>query len=188
MGTPSLKEFSSVGALAEYLESRMSAVEAALREGVRQGGELIQHEAKSEIGHYQAAAGPFPEWAPLAEATLDGYTTANGRHFPGKVDFGFSPPDNPLLRTGELRDAIGMVHDDRHAVVGVPDRTVGTGTPEDPIRNVGDVAFWHEFGTDKMPPRSFLGRAAFLKGKEAAHLIGRALIVSLFGGTPMKSP
>jgi hypothetical protein len=180
-----VKEFTSFGALAAHLRGRAAIAELEVHKGVREGAELIWHEARHEIGHYQGASGPFPAWPALAETTLDGYTDEHGHYHPGKVEMGYSPPDNPLLRTGELRDAIEMALSVHGAVIGVPDRQVGSGTPEDPDRNVGDVAVDQEFGTVKMPARSFLGRAAHRKARAAVHAIAMGLLRGLTG---MKTP
>jgi hypothetical protein len=132
---------------------------------LREGAEIIQAEAKAEIGHIQAEAGPFPAWDPLAEATIEGW----GGH-PGKAELGHAPPDyDPLLRTGEMRDSIEVSADQTNAAVG----------------SNSDKALWQEFGTPNakhpIPPRSFLGRAAFLKGEEAAKAVGKAVTDALVG-------
>lgn len=142
----------------------LALVKATLPEreahAVLDAAKLIQTEAKAEIGHYQDAAGPFPAWAPLADTTLNGW-----RGHPGKIELGYAPPDNPLLRTGEMRDSIEVSHHGNEASVG----------------SNSDVAVWQEFGTNKIPPRSFLGRAAFVKGEAAANLIGKEITDALAG-------
>lgn len=65
-------------------------------------------------------------WPPLAESTL----AEKGR-------LGYSPPDNPLLRTGELKDSITF---GSAGLVGY----VGSSDPK---------AAFHEMGTARMPPR-----------------------------------
>jgi hypothetical protein len=55
------------------------------------------------------------------------------------------------------------------------------------VRNVGDVAVDHEFGTSKMPARSFLGRAAHKKAKEAVSLIAHAFVNALSGRPNVRS-
>jgi hypothetical protein len=182
-----VKEFASFGELAEFLRSRSGAATAEVHKGVRQAGEVIWMEARREIGTYQSSSGPFPAWPDLAETTLNGFTDEHGHHHPGKIELGYAPPDNPLLRTGELRDAIELATDFNGAVIGVPDREVGAGTPEDPLRNIGDVAVDQEFGTRKMPARSFLGRAAHKKAKEAVHIIAKALVRGLSGEVAVAS-
>lgn len=95
-------------------------------------GVVAERKAKEMIGEYQ------PGWAPLAEATVE-----------DKVQKGYAPPDNPLLREGDMRESIG------HAVLfgaefGMAMLVVGSPSP---------VALWQELGTSRIPPRPFLGRA-----------------------------
>jgi phage gpG-like protein len=71
--------------------------------------------------------------------------------------------DSPLLETGELRESI------EHNVDGL-------------VANIGSnnmKAVWHELGTSRVPPRSFLVQAAVHKEKEVVHLIERDLVLYL---------
>jgi hypothetical protein len=176
-----MREFRDIASFVRYLQTLEPRVETAIHRGLTEGGRMIQEEAQHSIGHYQTSAGPFRAWPPLAEATLYGGKDLHGHTHPGKIELGFAPPDNPLLRTGELRDHIELSIGHHKAVVGVPDETVGDGTPENPVRNIGDVAVWQEFGDRNMPARSFLGRAGFVRAKAAAHAIGHAVYLALAG-------
>lgn len=176
-----MTEFSSVGEFIAHLGRIGPAAQLTVNRGFHHAVEVVWEESRHEIGTYQDEAGPFPAWAPLAETTLAGWDDAHGHHYPGKEELGYAPPDNPLLRTGELRDAIEMAVTQNHGVVGVPSRVVGNGTPEDPARDVGDVATELELGTRHMPPRSFLGRALFVKTQEVVAIIGHAVIQGLAG-------
>jgi len=175
------KSFKSIGEFVEYLERLPLTAEVTVSHGLHEATELVWEEARHAIGEYQDSAGPFKGWDNLSDATLNGWDAANGVHYPGKIELGFSPPDNPLLRTGELRDAIEFSVSHNEGVVGVPDRDVGNGTEEDPDRNVGDVAIEHEFGTRYMPARSFLGRSLYVKAKEVVGIIGHAVLLGLSG-------
>lgn len=124
---------------------------------------IIQDEAKAMIGEYQTGIAPFKDWPQLAARTMD-----------DKMLGGYAPPDNPLLRTGEMRDSIERDADIGHAVVGSND----------------DVAVWQELGTHgpnpggdgyHVPPRSFLGGAAMRKGEDAALAIGAGLERAIVG-------
>jgi hypothetical protein len=181
LGCTVVKQFGSVRDFVRHLATLAPRVEVAISHGIREGGRMIQEEAQRAIGDYQPSVGPFPAWAPLADATLNGAKDLHGHYHPGKVELGFSPPDNPLLRTGELHDHIELSIAHHRAVVGVPDETVGDGTRENPVRNIGDVAVWLEFGDRYMPARSFLGRAGYVRGKHAAHAIGHAVFLALAG-------
>lgn len=139
------------GAAARMEHGTHTALEHAAR--------IVEREAKAEVGTYQDAAGPFAAWAPLAEATQA-----------DRVAKGFSPND-PLLRTGALRDSIGHKVEGHEAVVGSP----------------LDIAVYQELGTNgggwggPIPPRSFLGGAAVRKAPEVAHVIGHGLVQALVG-------
>lgn len=132
----------------------IGSMEIAEHAALQAAGEIVQKEAKDEIGSYQGAAGPFAAWSPLAASTID-----------DRVHQGFSP-DDPLLRTGDMRDSIGVVVDGHEAYVGSND----------------DKAVWQELGTSKgIPPRSFLGGAAVRKSKEVSEVIGREMVAALIG-------
>jgi phage gpG-like protein len=66
-----------------------------------------------------------------------------------------------LLETGELHDSI------EHQVVSKDLAYVGSNN---------DKAVWHEFGTKKIPPRSFLMGAAVAKTEEVGKAIGQHIV------------
>jgi hypothetical protein len=116
-------------------------------------GEIVEAEAKREVGTYQDAAGPFAGWAELAEATkVD------------RVSKGFTEND-PGLRTGEMRDSISHVADHEEAVIGSND----------------DKLVWFELGTEKQPPRSVLGTAVIHKEHDLARIVGGSVVTALIG-------
>jgi hypothetical protein len=124
---------------------------------------LVQKTAKAKIGEYQPQAGPFAAWDPLSPATLYGFMHPAGFYIPGKVQLGYAPPDNPLLRTGEMRATIERKFDNREGHVGSDDQ----------------VMVWQELGTRFMPPRSVLGGAAVETSDRVAVIIGDEIAVSL---------
>jgi phage gpG-like protein len=65
-------------------------------------------------------------------------------------------PNEPLLVTGELRDSIERDVQQHVAYVG----------------SNNEKALWHELGTSRIPPRSFLAGAAEAKQEEIGDLIG----------------
>jgi hypothetical protein len=138
-----------------YVGTVLAAEVELLHAPLDKAAKVVQTEAKAIIGHYQNAAGPFAPWAQLAPATMD-----------DRASKGF-PEDEPLLRTGELRDSVERrVLDGSTAAVG----------------SDSDVAVWQELGTAKIPPRSFLGIAAVHKGEQAAKIIGEGVVQKLVGG------
>ncbi|MFH5067225.1 phage virion morphogenesis protein [Enterobacter cloacae complex sp. 2024EL-00215] len=92
----------------------------------------IRESAKEKIGHYQGASHGFAAWAPLTQATMD-----------QRVRLGYSA-NNPLERSGELRDSISMRVDGNGAIIGTS----------------MDIGLYMENGTEKSPPRPYLGPAA----------------------------
>jgi hypothetical protein len=135
------------------------AVREAEKMAMERACQAVEAEAKREIGHYQDAAGPFAEWPALAASTLA-----------EKTRLGYAPPDNPLLRTGEMRDSIG------HAV-----DHIGMGRAEGVVGTNSEIAEYQELGTSKIPPRSFLGGAAVRKGADVAAILGGGVVSALVG-------
>lgn len=176
-----MRNFGSIEEFILYLRTLPPLIHMNIALAVRDAGRMVQEEAQHEIGHYQDAEGPFPAWPQLSDSTLFGAYDQKGRWHPGKVDMGFSPPDNPLLRTGDLKHAIELSYDAMSAVIGVPDEMVGDGSHESPVRNVGVVAAELEFGTENMPPRSFLGRSMYVCAHEIVSMIGHAVRAGLEG-------
>ena len=95
-------------------------------------GAAIMETAKSKIGTYQPASGQFPAWAQLEDSTKTQRENA-----------GYTPND-PLLRSGELRDSITMRSSGNAAIIGTDK----------------DTGLWMENGTETIPPRPYLGPAA----------------------------
>ena len=115
------------------------------------GAMIIEAEAKHEMGRYQDAAGPFVEWRLLAVRTVE-----------DRIRKGFTP-DDPLYRTGSLRQSI------EHKVIG---DTAHIGS--DDIR-----ARLLEMGDNRVPPRSYLGGAAVRKGEEASLAVAAMVLAPL---------
>lgn len=148
-----MREFSSFGSFARHL-----AVTAALGEEVthhitERAAEIIQADAKKRIGEYQDGVGPFNSWAPLADATKA-----------DRAAQGF-PEDEPLLRTGDLRDSIEVTARGNEAVIG----------------SVGDIALYQEVGTDKIPPRPFLGPAGYDSKLNISELAAKTVLAWISG-------
>ena len=149
-----MMEFNLLG-FAEHLGKLVIAEAIETEHMLTTAAEVIEKEAKAEIGHYQSAAGPFAAWAELADSTKN-----------DRVSKGF-PENDPLLRTGEMRDSIEHTVRGREAHVG----------------SDNDKAVWQELGTGHIPPRSFLGGAAFRKAPEVAEKIGADTVAYLTGAS-----
>jgi hypothetical protein len=121
--------------------------------------------AKGYIGEDQG------DWEPLSPATLDGFRHLNGTYIPGKIELGFSPPDNPLLRTGDLRDSIeAEVIDPFSGIVG----------------STSLKGLWQEMGTEgaqyPIPPRPFISKGLLETVPEAETLIEESMMALLTPG------
>ena len=143
----------SLSAFVAHLVRATAELAHAEHEALTRAARIVEAEAKREIGEYQDEAGPFAPWAELADSTKA-----------DRVAHGF-PENEPLLRTGELRESIGHAVGDREAVVG----------------SDSDIAVYQELGTSQMPPRSFLGGAAFRKSEEVARALGSSAVQALVG-------
>jgi len=135
----------------EQFACEMSSASASIATGLEASFRVfvkeIEETAKEEIGVYQPAYGPFNAWAPLAESTKA-----------DRVRQGYSE-DEPLLRSGELRDSIGS------EVVGLA-AIIGTKS---------EIGLWQEVGTAHIPPRPFIGPAYVRKIDPLMESVGRVI-------------
>ncbi|MET3815450.1 phage gpG-like protein [Pantoea sp. UYEF8] len=116
---------------ARELSSASAKIAAELELGFHAIVKEIEETAKEEIGVYQPAVGPFETWAPLAASTKA-----------ERVRLGYTE-DEPLLRSGQLRDSIESEVAGLAAIVGTK----------------SELGLWQEVGTDRIPPRPFVGPA-----------------------------
>lgn len=152
-----MKEFSLASFTTHLAEMSVNTV-LSLKTGLHAAATVIETDAKKRIGEYQNGAGPFEAWAPLADSTEE-----------EKERLGYAL-NAPLERTGELRDSI------KHEV-SVLEAVVGSQL---------ERAAWQEFGTDKIPPRPFIGPAAFENKEKIEGILGAATVrgLSLGGSIP----
>ena len=123
--------------------------EAGVQDALEDGCKIVEKEAKRVIGTYDYG------WPQLAQSTQE-----------DRVRSGFSA-NEPLLRTGEMRDTVEHTVQGHSGFVGSND----------------DKAVWQELGTSRgIPPRSFLGGAAAHKGAEVAEKIGEVVVKKIVGG------
>lgn len=94
-------EFRDFGEMASHATHVALACDEALHEGLKAVTKKLLKDTRDLFGSYQTGAGPFGTWQPLAQATKD-----------DRVRQGFSP-DDPLQRTGDLRDSF-YAKVDRH--------------------------------------------------------------------------
>lgn len=149
--------------LSGFLEAALTfavaeiAIKSHVEKGLAECAKLIEQTAKDEIGFYQSATGPFPAWADLAESTEQ-----------EKARLGY-PLNAPLERTGKMRDSIKSESNGHEAIIGSQEETL----------------VYHEFGTEKMPPRPVLGPAVVMNERKIKRIIGHAAVSGLVGGSPI---
>jgi phage gpG-like protein len=153
MESAQMKTFGSFGDFALHLGELALVQHEADKVALERCATMIEHRAKDKIGEYQEQAGPFIAWPELAESTKA-----------DRAAQGY-PEDEPLLRTGEMRDSIEHFVADGEAHVG----------------SNNDIAVWQELGTDRIPPRSFLGGAAAELSDKVAEVIGETVTLALTG-------
>lgn len=147
------REFDLVG-FAAFTAGLAVEINKRERGALEEAAKVIEKEAKRVIGTYDYG------WKELAPSTQD-----------TRESLGFEP-DEPLLRTGGLRDSI------EHTVVSNTEAVIGSND---------DKAVYAELGTSTEPARSFLAGAASAKGKECAEIIGKAMIEAVAGGAVLGS-
>jgi HK97 gp10 family phage protein len=148
-------EFSSMAHFADHLLTAAVKEVLVLHEGLEKCAALIEKTAKAELGTYQPQTGPFQDWAELTDATKT-----------DRVQQGYTEND-PLLRSGELRDSISHETGGLEAVIG----------------STSPVMAIQEFGTSTIPPRPVLGPAAFRNKEKIQRILGAAALSGLFSGT-----
>lgn len=152
-----MKEFGDLLSFATHLGAMAAATDRSLHQGLKKVAVVIEKRAEGKFGTYQTSVGPFGAWEPLAESTKA-----------DRVASGFTP-DDPLLRSGSLRDSIQHQVSHLEAVIGSPDARMA----------------YQELGTDKIPPRPVLGPAAVESKKEIEKIVAGAAVSGLIGGDLM---
>jgi phage gpG-like protein len=150
-----MRKFNSVGAFAEHLTALAGKVELAMHAELEKIGKTLEKDAKGIIGQYQNEnMGPFPNWKPLAEATVE-----------DRIRKGYAP-DEPLLRTGDLRDSIESEADGLSVTVGSDSK----------------IGLYQEMGTSRgIPPRPFLSLALVRNEAKIKERLGGAIMYRVFG-------
>ncbi len=146
---PEMSLMGFIGHLAGF-DARLKST---MHTGFERVGQIVEAEAKHELGTYQGAAGPFAAWAELADSTKD-----------DRVRKGYTEND-PGLRSGDMRESINHAADHDGATIGSDD----------------DKMVYFELGTDKQPPRSALGTAVIHKQVEIEHAVGGGVVSALVG-------
>jgi len=149
-----MKEYKSFGALARALRENLAALEVAKAMAMEISAVAIVGHAYDEIGKYQRDdMGPATPWPDLKIGTQK-----------DRVRHGFEP-DEPLLRSGEMRSSIEHVASATGLIVG----------SHDPI------ALYQEIGTNHIKPRAFLTPALHRNIPFIMQTVGQAIEDALSG-------
>lgn len=147
--------FESPLKFAEHLLKAAAAEPLALQAGLEGALKIIKRSAKQKIGHYQEASGPFQDWAELTDETKE-----------DRLRKGYAE-DDPLLRSGDLKESI--VHE-----MEILEGVVGSKDP---------VMAYQEYGTPTIPPRPTIGPAAFENKEKIKAIVGMAAISGITRGS-----
>ncbi|MGZ5056412.1 MAG: hypothetical protein ACXWAT_15925 [Methylobacter sp.] len=153
-----MREFKSFGDFAAHLNVMPKLHEAAILKAVAKSAEIVEFTAKEKIGFYQTQVGPFDAWTELKQSTKN-----------ERVRQGWTEND-PLLRSGELRDSI-------NSEVGHPQKLIFNAA----IGSDADIAAYQELGTNRIPPRPFIGPAMYEQEHLIKHMLGNASMAVLAG-------
>lgn len=151
-----MREFKDMASFITHFATLEVAIRREANHALEKSAVLIEKTAKEELGHYLDAIGPFPEWDPLEPATI----ATHNRYGVG---------DSPLILTGELYASIEHETEGGEAVVGTK-MTIGE---------------YQEFGTDKIPPRPFMGPAVFSNKKKIEEIMAKGMVHGLIGGNAL---
>ncbi|MBB3258223.1 HK97 gp10 family phage protein [Paraburkholderia bannensis] len=150
-----MKTFKSLTDFSLFAAAALPVITLAeMKRGLEHCATVVEHTAKQEIGTYQDAVGPFSAWPQLADSTQE-----------ERERLGFTPND-PLLRKGDLRDSIEHETEQLRAVIG----------------SKSDIAAYQEFGTNRIPPRPFMGPAVIHNEKLIVKILGGAVARGISGG------
>lgn len=153
-----MRRFDSPAAMAAHLARLAAAGPAVVHHMADRAGREIEVTAKGIIGFYQPRVGRWPAWAPLAESTEA-----------EKERSGYER-GAPLLRTGQMRDTIVRSVEGGTVMVGATDAK----------------AIYHELGTRTIPPRPFMGPAAFQSMPRINLMLGNTLAAWVGGASWMR--
>jgi len=160
-----MRQFKGIASFQQFMRERvLPALPAAVHRGVQDGADRIKVETQAQIGHYLDGPESGLPTAPLADSTID-----------DRIRQGFTP-DDPGLRTGDMRDSYGTR-------VSEPALRVHASIGSDDIK-----AVVFEMGrleqTNYQPPRPELSVAAHRNEDRVAEGVAK-VIVRVLEGRPL---
>ena len=146
--------FSSLMHMAQHLAIQQTHLLVHVGSALEKAAVKIEKRAKAKLGTYQDTDGIHGAWPELAESTKA-----------DRVRKGFTEND-PGLRSGKMRKSISHQTKGLEATIGSDDMNL----------------VYFEMGTNKQPPRSVLGAAAFEAMPEVLKIVGGATVTGIVGG------
>lgn len=159
-----VRQFKTIEGFIGHLATRGNAVDVAVHRGVEEGAALIERDTKEQIGHYLDGPEPGLPTAPLADNTID-----------ERIRLGFTP-DDPGLRTGDMRESYGVRISEAGPVVHA---SIGSDDIKAVVFELGRME-----QKNYQPPRPELSVAAFRNEHKIVRRIG-ALAVRAMCGLPL---
>jgi phage gpG-like protein len=149
-----MRTFDNFSSFALHLGVIVAANEIKTHESLKVATEYLEKKIKDRFGNYlRTDEGAFEKWKELAPATKA-----------DRVRKGYTPND-PLLRSGELRDSIQSEVRGLEAVIG----------------SDSDIMVWQELGTSRIPARSVLGAEAYMAKDKIAEFVAISTIDRIAG-------
>lgn len=155
-----MQELPSISAFVTLFGKNVASLEEQMLGVMEVIGKRMEDDAKGRLGHYLHSNGP--EWRELSEYTM---MSREARGF---------TPNEPLTVTRAMHDSITHEATPWSAVMGIKASEMA-----DDGKELGMIAFWHEFGTAREPPRPFLGPALYNQMDFAFRLIGKTAFLTL---------
>lgn len=153
-----MREFQDLTSLIAHFVTLELSIHLAAEHALEKSAVLIEKTAKEELGYYLDAVGPFPAWDQLADSTIAHHNR-------------FGVGDTPLVLTGELYASIEHESAGSEAVIG----------------SKMEIAAYQEFGTEKIPPRPFMGPAVFVNKEKIEKIMAHGMVEGLIGGNVLLS-
>jgi HK97 gp10 family phage protein len=148
-----MRQFNDIPSLIAHLVAVDLAARKEARAGLEKCAKLIETTAKDKLGYYQEAVGPYPAWEQLSDRTLAEHAA-------------LGVGDSPLVLTGGLYASIEHQVNDTEAVIGTK----------------SEIGLYQEIGTDKIPPRPFMGPSLLENEEKIKKIMGDHLVTAIIGG------
>lgn len=160
-----MRRFSDVSAFRRFMTDQvLPALPSAVHRGVSDGADLIKVKTQQQLGQYLDGPESGLPTAPLADSTID-----------DRIRKGFTP-DDPGLRSGDMRDSYGTRVSDAGLKV---DASIGSDDIKAVVFELGRLS-----QTNYQPPRPELSVAAHRNEDRVVKGVART-VVRVLSGRPL---